>query len=254
MSVALEIADGLALIRLDRPDKLNALNAGMIAALADAADRIDADDRLRMAVLTGSGRAFCVGGDVAAWSALDPIAMGQHWVRDGHRAFDRLARLRVPLVAVLNGPALGGGLELAATADLRIAEPAATLGLPETGIGMVPGWSGTQRLTRRFGAGPVRRMTLFGERFAPDVALRLGLVDEVVADGKGLARARTLAAAAASSRGRLATVIAKQLVNAAEGEEGGAVAEMLAGSLVSFTDELREGVAAFREKRAPRFG
>ena len=160
--------------------------------------------------------------------------------------------VRLPLVAVLNGPALGGGLELAATADLRIAEPAATLGLPETGIGMVPGWSGTQRLVRRFGAGPVRRMALFGERFRPDIALRLGLVDEMVAAGEGLARARALAAAAAG-RGRLATVLAKQLVNAAEGEEGGAVAEMLAGSLVAFTDELREGVAAFRDKRAPRF-
>ncbi|HET8997847.1 MAG TPA: enoyl-CoA hydratase/isomerase family protein [Acetobacteraceae bacterium] len=253
MSVALEIADGTALIRLDRPEKLNALDAGMIAALSDAAARIDATAGLRMAILTGSGRAFCVGGDVAAWSALDPLAMGQDWVREGHRVFDRLARLRVPLVAVLNGPALGGGLELAGVADLRIAEPNATLGLPETGIGMVPGWSGTQRLVRRFGAGPVRRMTLFGERFAPEIALRLGLVDEVVDAGEGLARARTLAQGAAG-RGRVASILAKQLINAAEGEEGGAVLEMLAGSLVSTTDELKEGVAAFRERRTPRYG
>ena len=252
MSVVLEIADGTALLRLDRPDKLNALDQGMIAALSDAADRIDADDRLRLAILTGSGRAFCVGGDVAAWSALDPVAMGQHWVRAGHRAFDKLARLRVPLVAVLNGPAFGGGLELAAAADLRIAEPGATVGLPETGIGMVPGWSGTQRLVRRFGAGPVRRMSLFGERFAPDAAARLGLVDEVVDAGEGLARARTLARDA-GGRGRLAVILAKQMVNAAEGEEGGAVLEMLAGSLAATSAELAEGVAAFRERRPPHF-
>jgi enoyl-CoA hydratase len=252
MSVALEIADGTALIRLERPEKLNALDAAMVAALADAAERIDADARVRLAILTGAGRAFCVGGDVAAWSALDPIAMGQRWVREGHRAFDRLARLRVPLVAVLNGPALGGGMELAGVADLRIAEPNATLGLPEPGIGMVPGWSGTQRLVRRFGAGAVRRMLLFGERFAPEAALRLGLVDELAGAGEGLARARALAAAAAG-RGRIATVLAKQMINAAEGEEGGAVLEMLAGSLLSTTAELQEGVAAFRERRAPRF-
>jgi enoyl-CoA hydratase len=252
MSVVLDIAGGVALIRLDRPDRLNALNTTMIAALSDAADRIDADATVRMAILTGTGRAFCVGGDVAAWSALDPLTMGQHWVRDGHRAFDKLARLRVPLVAVLNGPALGGGLELAGVADLRIAEPAATLGLPETGIGMVPGWSGTQRLVRRFGAGPVRRMVLFGERFPPEAALRLGLVDEIAGTGEGLARARALAQQV-SGHGRVAVVLAKQMINAAEGEEDGAVLEMLAGSLLSTTAELKEGVAAFRERRAPRF-
>ena len=253
MSMTLAIAEGVAEIRLDRPDKLNALDAGMVAALMDAATRIDADASVRMAILAGNGRAFCVGGDVAAWSQLDPINMGQSWVREGHRAFDRLARLRVPLVAVLHGPALGGGLELAGTADLRIAEAGATLGLPETGIGMVPGWSGTQRLVRRFGAGPVRRMSLFGQRFSAEAALRLGLVDEVVGAGEGVARAHALAREFAG-RGRFAVTLAKQMVNAAEGEEGGSVMEMLAGSLVSYTDELREGVAAFREKRAPRFG
>ncbi|HTW26714.1 MAG TPA: enoyl-CoA hydratase/isomerase family protein [Acetobacteraceae bacterium] len=252
MSVALDIADGTALIRLDRPEKLNALDAAMIAALSDAADRIDADPTLRMAILTGAGRAFCVGGDVAAWSALDPIAMGQRWVREGHRVFDKLARLRVPLIAVLNGPALGGGMELAGLADRRIAEAGAVLGLPETGIGMVPGWSGTQRLVRRFGAGPVRRMALFGERFDADAAYRVGLVDEVVGAGEGLARARGLATEAAA-RGRLAAILAKQMINAAETEEGGAVLEMLAASVVSGTAELAEGVAAFRERRKPRF-
>jgi len=252
VSVALDIADGTALIRLDRPEKLNALDAAMIAALSDAADRIDADPTLRMAILTGAGRAFCVGGDVAAWSALDPIAMGQRWVREGHRVFDKLARLRVPLIAVLNGPALGGGMELAGLADRRIAEAGAVLGLPETGIGMVPGWSGTQRLVRRFGAGPVRRMALFGERFDADAAYRVGLVDEVVGAGEGLARARGLAAEAAG-RGRLAAILAKQMINAAETEEGGAVLEMLAASVVSGTAELAEGVAAFRERRKPRF-
>ncbi|MGH7067134.1 MAG: enoyl-CoA hydratase/isomerase family protein [Acetobacteraceae bacterium] len=252
MSVALEIAEGVALIRLERPKKRNALDSAMLAALADAAEKIDADHTVRMAILSGVGSAFSVGGDIAAWSALDAIAMGQSWVREGHRVFDRLARLRVPLVAVLNGPALGGGLELAACADRRLAEPAAILGMPETGLGMVPGWSGTQRLVRRFGPGPIRQMCLFGERFSPEAALRLGLVDELVPAGEGLERARALAREACG-RGPIAVMLAKQMINAAEGEEGGAVVEMLAGSLVSTTDELKEGVSAFREKRAPRF-
>jgi len=143
-------------------------------------------------------------------------------------------------------------MELAGLADRRIAEAGAVLGLPETGIGMVPGWSGTQRLVRRFGAGPVRRMALFGERFDADAAYRVGLVDEVVGAGEGLARARGLATEAAG-RGRLAAILAKQMINAAETEEGGAVLEMLAASVVSGTAELAEGVAAFRERRKPRF-
>jgi enoyl-CoA hydratase/carnithine racemase len=251
--VVLEIEGPLAIITLDRPSRLNALTAAMIADLGVAADRLDTEPSVRMAVLTGAGeRAFCAGGDIADWGALDPLSMGQSWVREGHRVFDRLARLKVPLVAVLNGHALGGGLELAGVADLRIAEAHATVALPETGIGMVPGWSGTQRLVRRFGAGVVRRMSLFGARFSAEEALRLGIVDEVVGRGVGLARARELAASTAS-RGPAAVTIAKQLINAAEGEEREAALEILAGAVVSWTEDLKEGLAAFREKRPPAF-
>ena len=251
--LSLRIEGSLAVITLDRPAKLNALTAGMIAALADAAATIEAAPEVRMAAITGAGgRAFCAGGDVADWSRLDPMAMGQAWVRDGHRCFDRLARLRVPLVAVLNGHALGGGLELAGVADLRIAEAHATVALAETSLGMVPGWSGTQRLVRRCGAQAVRRMALFGARFTAAEALTLGIVDEVVPPGEGMARARGLAAAVAE-RGPLALTIAKQLINAADGEEREAVLEILAGALVSTTADLREGVAAFQERRAASF-
>jgi enoyl-CoA hydratase/carnithine racemase len=251
--VLYEVDAHIATITLNRPERMNTISGPMLDQLTDYLLKADADPEVRVVILTGTGRAFCVGGDVAAWGALDPIEMGQAWVREGHRALDRLARLRAPLVAVLNGPTLGGGLELAGTADLRIAEAGAVLGLPETGIGMVPGWSGTQRLVRRFGASPVRRMSLFGHRFSAAAALELGLVDEVVGAGEGLGRAEALAREFAG-RGRIAVTLAKQMVNVAEGEESGNVVEMLAGSLVSFTDELREGVSAFREKRAPRFG
>ena len=250
--VDLTIADGVALITLQRADKLNALDDEMIAGLALAVATIDADASVRATILTGEGKAFCAGGDIKAWGALTPLDMGQGWVRRGHRVFDALARLKVPLIAALNGHALGGGLELAATADFRIGDAGAKFGLPETGIGMVPGWSGTQRLVRRFGASVVRRLALTGEIVTADRALALGLIDEVAPKGESLAVARDWAARIAT-RGPMANIIVKQLINAAEGEDAEATLEILAGALVSTTDDLKEGVAGFREKRAPVF-
>ena len=250
--VTLAVQGGIARITLARPEKLNALDMGMIAALVAAADAIEADPAVRVALIAGEGKAFCAGGDIAAWGGLEPLAMWRHWVRAGHRAFDRLARLRVPLIAVLSGHALGGGLELAATADFRIAEAQARLGLPETGIGMVPGWSGTQRLVRRFGAGTIKRLALTGRIVAAAEARELGLVDEVVAKGDGPAAALALAETIAA-RAPVAVAIAKELINAAEGEETAAAVESLAGALTSYTEDLKEGVASFRDKRSPAF-
>ena len=254
MSAGVEIAveNGIALITLARPDKLNALDGGMIDALGEAAARIDRDGSVRVAILTGQGKAFCAGGDIEAWGALSPLAMGQSWVRQGHLMFDALARLKAPLVAALNGHALGGGLELAATADFRIGEEGAKFGLPETGIGMVPGWSGTQRMVTRFGAQVVRRLALAGEVLTADRARALGLIDEIAPPGESLAVARRWAERIAA-RGPLANIVAKQLINAAQGEDGAATLEILAGALVSTTDDLAEGVASFREKRPPAF-
>jgi enoyl-CoA hydratase len=242
----------VARITLARPEKLNALDMGMVGALAAAADAIEASRDVRVAILSAEGRAFSVGGDIAAWGGLEPLDMWRHWVRAGHRAFDRLARLRVPLVAVLAGHALGGGLELAATADIRIGEPQAKLGLPETGLGMVPGWSGTQRLVRRFGPQVVRRLCLAGTVVSGADALALGLVDELAPTGGALARAEALAGEIAR-RGPVAVQVAKQMINAAEGEDAGFALEGIAGALTAFTDDLEEGVASFREKRPPGF-
>ena len=185
--VELRFEGPLARITLKRADKLNALDRAMIAALAAAARAIDDTAATRVAILSGEGKAFCAGGDIAAWGGLPALDMWRDWTRGGHRAFEALARLRVPLIAALTGHALGGGLELAAVADIRIAEVGIKLGLPETGLGMAPGWSGTQRLVRRFGASLVRRMALGGRQFSAEEALALGLVDEVAAPGEGLA-------------------------------------------------------------------
>ena len=242
----------IARLTLKRADKLNALDRAMIVALAGAAEAIEDTADIRVAILSGEGKAFCAGGDIAAWSDLPPLDMWRDWTRLGHRAFEALARLRVPLIAALTGHAFGGGLELAATADIRIAEAGIKLGLPETGLGMAPGWSGTQRLVRRFGAQVVRRMALGGRMFEVEEALLLGLVDEVVDAGEALARAEAVARVIAA-RGPVAVQIVKSMINSAEGEDKDAPIEALAGALTATTRDLGEGVAAFNEKRPPRF-
>jgi enoyl-CoA hydratase/carnithine racemase len=250
--VNLAFEGSLARLTLKRADKLNALDRPMIEALAEAARAIDASAEARVAILSGEGKAFCAGGDIAAWGGLPPLEMWRDWTRAGHRAFEALARLRVPLIAALTGHAFGGGLELAAVADIRIAENGIKLGLPESGLGMAPGWSGTQRLVRRYGASVVRRMALAGVMFTAEEGLPLGLVDEVTAKGEGVARAEALAGEIAR-RGPLAVQMVKAMINAAEGEDRDAPIEGLAGALTAFTGDLAEGVAAFRGKRSPIF-
>ncbi|MBL9034870.1 MAG: enoyl-CoA hydratase/isomerase family protein [Rhodospirillaceae bacterium] len=250
--IRLDFDGALAIVTLDRAEKLNALDQAMLVGLEDAFDRVEDAKDARVMLLCGAGKAFCAGGDIAAWAALSPLDFAHGWVKQGHRTFDRLARLRLPTIAVLSGHAFGGGLELAGACDFRVADNGIKLGLPETGLGMVPGWSGTQRLVRRFGAQLIRRLSLGGEMLGAEAALEVGLVDRVVAPGLGLAAAREMAQAVAA-RGPAAVQAAKLMINAAEGEEVSAPVEILASAMIAATADLREGVAAFREKRKPGF-
>lgn len=248
----LGFADGVARLTIRRADKLNALDAEMVDALLPLCRQVERAGSIAL-VLTGEGeKSFCAGGDIAAWSGWSPEAFGRHWVRDGHAAFDALARLSCPVIAVLNGHCLGGGLELAACADLRIAEVQVKIGQPEAGLGIIPGWSGTQRAVRRFGAQAVRRMALMGEVFTADQALALGLVDEVVARGEGLVAADRVIERL-RARSPRATELTKMMVNAAEGEERERVIEALAGTIAAASPDLAKGLAAFRDKRKPDF-
>lgn len=251
--VELSIEGHIGRITLRRPEKLNAIDEDMIDALLLACRAIERSDT-RVAILLGEGgKSFCAGGDIEAWGSLDAETFSRRWLRDGHGAFDALARLTVPLIAVLNGHALGGGLELAACADLRIAEAHVKIGQPEPGLGIIPGWSGTQRASRRFGTQLVRRMALFGEIYAAREALALGLVDQVVATGEGAAAAEA-AAARVLKRAPRATELTKMLINAAEGEEHERVVETLAGAVAAVSEELAEGLSAYKQKRPARFG
>ncbi|WP_420328380.1 enoyl-CoA hydratase/isomerase family protein [Mameliella sp.] len=249
---SLTVEGRIGILRIDREEKRNALDAGMMDALGSSCREVERREDIDVLILTGQGRSFCAGGDIAAWSGEDPLSFGRHWVRDGHEALDRLARLRQPVIAVLNGHALGGGLELAACADTRIAEAHVKLGQPEAGLGIIAGWSGTQRAVRRFGARAVRRMALMGEVFTAEEAQSLGIVDAVAPSGEGLQSALDVAATILK-RGPRATELTKMLINAAEGEERERVLEALAGRVAAASAELREGVSAFFDKRAPDF-
>lgn len=243
--------DALAVIRLCRAAKLNALDLSMLDQLEAALRQVEESDA-RAVIVTGDGKHFCAGGDITAWSKLQPQEFAHNWIRHGHRIFDRLAELRQVTIAAVNGGAMGGGLELAAACDFRVVEAGAKFSLPETALGMVPGWSGTQRLARRFGVQAVRRMALAGDAFDAQAAHALGMADRVAPAGEALIVAEELARAILA-RGPAAVQTAKLMLAAAEGESMAAAVEALAGAAVAGSAELREGVAAFAAKRAPKF-
>ncbi|CAN7382875.1 enoyl-CoA hydratase/isomerase family protein [Pararhizobium sp. LjRoot238] len=250
--IKIEIEDAIAVLTVARPEKLNAFDIDMLKALSAACDTVEADANVRVVILTGEGKAFSAGGDIKAWGAMRPNEFGHQWVRFGHRVFERLATLRMPVIAAMNGHALGGGLELAAAADIRIAEAQIKIGQPETGLGMVPGWSGTQRLVKRFGAQVVRRMVFGGEIFAAEEARGLGLVDAVAETGTVLAVAKDYAGRIAK-RGPAALEICKLMIASANGEDNGTAVEALGSILAAKTGDMKEGVAAFAGKRPAEF-
>jgi enoyl-CoA hydratase/carnithine racemase len=247
----LTIDGSIAEVRLDNPSKLNALTVPMLEALDAHCSRLERDPSVRAVVLTAEGdRAFCTGADIVAWSELAPADFARHWVREGHRIFDRLARLSKPTVAAISGHAFGGGLELAAACDIRVMAPKATLALPEAGVGIVPGWSGTQRLVRLLPEPVIREMALFGRRISAERALGLGFVAELSDDARQTALEVAQRAATLSPR---AVEVAKYMIQAGVGEDLSALIEAPCSGRIAASEDRAEGVAAFRAKRRPEF-
>ena len=252
MSALHLVIDGpVAELRLDNPSKLNALTISMLESLDNYCAALERDNSVRAVVVSAEpARAFCAGADITAWADLSPGEFARLWVREGHRVFDRLARLSKPTVAAIGSHAFGGGLELAATCDVRVMAPGATLALPEAGVGIVPGWSGTQRLVRLIGEPMVKEMALFGRRISAERALSLGFIAEIAENADAAAKAIAARSAEISPR---ATETAKYMIHAAVGEDRAAMVEALGSGMVAASDDRAEGVAAFREKRKPVF-
>jgi enoyl-CoA hydratase len=247
--VNFQINGPIARIILDRPDKLNALDPEMLFALEDSLRQSDESREVRVIILESTGqKAFCVGADILAWTALSPLEMWSEWVRRGHRIFDRLERARQPVICAIQGFALGGGLELALACDMRIAADTARFAMPEVKLGTVPGWGGTSRLPKLIGSARAKQMIFTGEQISAETAERWGLVNEVVPADALRGRVKSIADTV-SSNAPVAVQTAKQLI----AEPAMAIFESLASATNAFTDDAKEGLASFREKRPPKF-
>ncbi|HEV7732562.1 MAG TPA: enoyl-CoA hydratase-related protein [Candidatus Binatia bacterium] len=251
-NLVLERAGAVATIRLNRPKALNALDAATLRELARAIRDIRRDDGIRAVVVTGAGeKAFCAGADIATMAKMSGEE-GHAYSRLGHEVLGRLEELDVPVVAAVNGVALGGGLELALACDLIVAAQKARLGLPEITLGLIPGFGGTQRLVLRTGLARARELIYLGGMVHADEALRIGLVNRVVADDQLAAEAATLAAELATR----APVALRQAKRATRASAEATLAPGLRYEVEAFgvtfgTEDRVEGLTAFLEKRPP---
>ncbi|HLA65114.1 MAG TPA: enoyl-CoA hydratase-related protein [Candidatus Saccharimonadales bacterium] len=241
----------VALVRLNRPRQLNALNGEVMDELCDALETLDRDEAIRCVVVTGNERAFAAGADIAEMATATPIDM----LRTNRIAqWDRVRRISKPVIAAVSGWCLGGGCELAMALDLIVAGESARFGQPEINIGVIPGAGGTQRLTRAIGKSRAMEMVLTGEPIDAREALRVGLVSRVVPDELLVEDALTLAASIAT-KSPLALRLAKEAVNVAfEMSLTDALAhERRLFYLLFASEDQKEGMAAFVEKRTPDF-
>ena len=253
-NLLIDVRDRVATITINRPDKLNALNDATIAELGRAIDAVVADPAVGGVILTGAGRAFVAGADIAVLAAQGPVDARRR-AREGQAVFRRIETSPKPVIAAVNGFALGGGCELAMACHLRIASDVAQFGQPEVKLGITPGFGGTQRLPRLVGRGPALRLLLTGERISAQEALRIGLVDAVFP--------------ATELIGAVTTMLAQMLANAPlaiglcieavdrgldMGMDEGCALEANHFGLLAATADMREGMSAFLEKRPARFG
>jgi len=244
--------DGVALVVIDRPQVLNALDFGLIAALTEVLEALDADPACRAIVITGAGeRAFAAGADIGELAAQTPTTLT---VDDHFHRWERIKRVRKPLIAAVRGYALGGGCELAMTCDMIVAAEDAQFGQPEIKLGVMPGAGGTQRLTRAIGKAKAMELVLTGRNIGAREAEAHGLVTSVVPSDETVPAALELAARIASMA-PLAVLAAKAAVNRAEelSLEAGLEFERRNFYLLFATEDQREGMAAFGEKRPPRW-
>lgn len=253
-TITLTVRDAIATITVNRPDKLNALNDATITELGEAIDETATRDDVRGVIVTGAGnKAFVAGADIAELSTQGPLD-GKRRAQRGQEIFSRFERSRKPVIAAVNGYALGGGCELALACHIRIASDSARFGLPEVKLGIAPGYGGTQRLPRLVGKGRALEMILTGEMIDAQEAHRIGLVNTVVPAAELLGAAETMLGKILA-QGPIAVGLAIEAVNRGLDTtiEEGLVLEANHFGLLASTEDMREGMRAFLEKRAAHF-
>jgi enoyl-CoA hydratase len=249
-----QLQDGIATITINRPERLNALNATVVAELAQAIGAAEAEPAIRAVILTGAGeKAFVAGADISELVQQGPLEAKARSLA-GQRAFRRFEALRKPVVAAVNGFCLGGGCELAMACHLRVASEGARFGQPEVKLGIGPGYGATVRLPRLVGRGRATELLLTGEMIDAREAWRIGLVNRVVPGDRLLAETEGLLRSILA-QGPLAVASVLEAVDAGF-EMGSGEAQLLEANhfgLLSSTADMREGTRAFLEKRAPKF-
>jgi len=254
-TITLAVENGVALITLNRPSVLNALSATVLRELGSALDAIDADSAVRCAILTGAGeKAFAAGADISELSALPSGTAGAVQAKRGQAMTLKIEKLRVPVIAAVNGFALGGGCEIAMACDIRIASENAKFGQPEVNLGLVPGYGGTQRTTRLAGRGWAMYLCLTAEMIDAAEALRIGLVQKVVPLAGLLDEAKRIASVIAS-KAPLAIAATKRAIDEGAGlplTEALALEALQFGLMIETADFV-EGTKAFLEKRKAQF-
>jgi enoyl-CoA hydratase len=245
--------DGVELLVLKHPP-VNALNAALLDQIDGQLGRISSDTTTRCVVLTGDGPYFCAGADVKEMAVLGKEKAPEIQAR-GQTIFQRLAELRCPTIAAVNGLAVGGGLELALACDLRVAADSAKLGAPEVGLGLLPAYGGTQRLPRLVGPAKAKELIFMASMIPAPEALRIGLVNKVVPSGQELRAARDWAhaigqkapRAVAGAKRSIDAGLDRSLAEGLEVEKGAFLSEVMPSA------DLDEGLAAFIERRPPKF-
>ena len=254
MPVEMERHEGVALLTLNRPDVLNALSPDMLDDLEFLLDQIEKRSELRCVVITGAGdRAFTAGADIGHMREATPL-QARDYARRGHDITGRIESFPKPVIAAVNGYALGGGCELSLACDIRVASEHAIFGLPEVNLGILPGWGGTQRMARATSPGFAKEMIFTGRQVDAAEAHAAGLVNHVHPHDELLTKALELAGEIAT-KPPWALAAANEVVNLAlDGDLSGHLARELDAFALAFTTEdQREGMAAFFEKRPARF-
>ena len=252
-SVRLEVRDRVAFLTIDRPEALNALNVSTIQALHEQVVELDANDEVRVVVVTGAGpKSFVAGADIAEFAGYSP-EQGKDLAQRGHDVlFNRIAQARKPYIAAVNGFALGGGLELAMACHVRLASSSARMGLPEASLGVIPGYGGTQRLVQLVGKGRALEMMFSASMIDATKAETWGLVNAVHEPDQLLEAAEAMARQFIKASGDAQTAIIRTVNAATEGGPGFA-AEIEEFGARFATAEFTEGTTAFLEKRKPSF-
>ncbi|MBE7412622.1 MAG: enoyl-CoA hydratase-related protein [Leptospiraceae bacterium] len=249
----IEKKDAVAKVEINRPEALNALNEELLSEIEENTKDLEKDSNIRVMILTGAGKAFVAGADIAKMKDFD--SNGGHKFSDfGQRVFNSIQNSDLVSIAAINGFALGGGLELALSCDIRIASTNAKLGLPEVSLGLIPGFGGTQRLSRLVGLGKANELILTGDMITAEEALHFGLVNKLVSPEELLNSANSMAASILK-KGTNAVKIAKRVTR--EGLDktlpNGLELERIKFGELFETKETKEGLSAFLEKRKPNF-